>query len=50
MEKQKKNMNEYKLSVLLRNKNLRVENERDKVQRLYKMKKNGSVQNVEQKD
>ena len=50
MEKQKKNMNEYQLSVLLRNKNLRVENERDKVQRLYKMKKNGSVQNVEQKD
>lgn len=39
MEKQKKDTDKYQLSVLLGNKNLRVENERDQVQRLYKMKK-----------
>lgn len=38
MKRHKENVNKYKVSVLLRNKNMRGENERDKVQKLYKMK------------
>ncbi|TKC45906.1 hypothetical protein EI555_013374 [Monodon monoceros] len=44
-----KNMNRYKLSVLLRNKNLRVENKREKKLKGSTIRRK-SVQNIEQKD